>query len=146
LLESRFGKIIGLLDDPSKKDLVYIYKMQFCELVDILMSDVNENWGLWWISNHKNLLFIFTLIYYRRHAPDRLSTFLQTINSNRDINFQIVLHQMLKLMRYKFRLKGEELIFEPDFKSPFPPHIMGDDELKSVLSKIISKLLKFCSD
>jgi hypothetical protein len=144
LIESGFEKIMGVLEDPSKKDLLYTYKKQYCELVDILAINDNENWGLRWISNQKNSLLIFTFFYYHRCAPDRNSTFLQNIMKTRKIDFKIVLDQILKMMNHNFVLKGNELKFEPDFKSPFSPQIMGVDELKSVLSKIISKLLKFC--
>jgi hypothetical protein len=37
-----------------------------------------------------------------------------------------------------------ELVFPPDFKSPFPSEIMGDEELKNVISKMYLKLAIFC--
>jgi hypothetical protein len=145
-LNFTFVQIFDNLFNPDDK-ILYSYKRQFHYLAQILSKDENENRGLRWVANHNNPFFIFTYFYYYDFLPDRKATFLKYIITKDEIRireFELVLKDFQKMLNYSFKLKNNKLKFAPNFKSPFPPQVMETAELKSIISKIISKLVLFC--
>jgi hypothetical protein len=98
------------------------------------------------MANHGNLFLVMSYFYYIRFYPDSSVTFIKDmIQKNcRGMEFPWAVSVLRNSEKFKFICTGSKIQFDSDFKNPFSPHIMGDDELKNVLSKIISKLHDFC--
>jgi hypothetical protein len=141
-LDFVFREIFRNFNVLDKQKLVYVYKKQFYALSALLSNNLDENWGLRWVANHHNPYFIITYFYYQRYLPDIGYTFLKCFlkyADNRKRDFQTI----IEILNYKFYLGDQKLKFYPDFKNPFP-HIIGDDELKAIIDKIVSKARILC--
>jgi hypothetical protein len=129
--------------------LLYSLKQHFYQLALFLSEDENENWGLRWIANQKDPLLILAYFYYLECPPGRFQTFLLEIKRKRQSPrrfFNFGFYFLKRKLKYQLDVVGDKLIFFPDFQNTFPSHIMQSHELETVITKIISKLLNFCSD
>jgi hypothetical protein len=146
-IEYIFVDIVKNVDGPNQEELDSARRGQFSELVYLLSNDMNENWGLRWISNNNNLLLILTFFYFLQIYPEAKCAYIRwiinSINERKRI-FGWVSRGLEKKLNFGFIRDGSKLTFTSNFKNPFLPHIMGDDELKNVLSTIITKLYYFC--
>jgi hypothetical protein len=148
-LEYLFNGIIANLEN-TKNDgfLLYSLKRHFYQLAVILSEDENENCGLRWIAGQKDSLLILSYFYYLSCPPGRDSTFILDIKQKKKdprTFLSFALDFLRKKLNYQFSIVDDKVSFHDDFMNPFPAHIMQTDELKTVTTKIISKLLNFCS-
>jgi hypothetical protein len=116
-------------------------------LAEILFNDDSECWGLPWLAE-KDPYFILFFFYNNRKDLPMLGTFLLDIQNKDEDPSSAFLHVESALKFDKnlnfYVNEYHSLVFLPNFKSPFPPELMGVKELKSVISKIISKLVRYC--
>jgi hypothetical protein len=135
--------------DAIDQILYYTYEKQFYYLVEYLSNNRNENWGLRWVSKHKNPYFILCFFHFLEYHPVSCP-FLKKVmekNDDRKYEFKMILNMFGRRMGFEFDITEDGKLVFPlpkDFKNPFPSSIMEDDELKLVLTKIISKLWHFC--
>jgi hypothetical protein len=147
-LDLIFSEMFRNINNPDDK-LLFNYKKQFHMLVGVLSDYEIECGGLKWVADHKDPHFILSFFYYLRFLPTLDYTFIKKLRptaETRAIDFEIVLGIIRRLMKFKFDLKGRQLIFYKDFKSPFPGDKLGNDAMISTIFKIISKARKFLID
>jgi hypothetical protein len=146
-LEFLFEQIFKDLGDPLEKDLVFFYKEKFRILAVLLLKGDNEIWGLRWIADHRNPYLMLSFFYFLEYYPTFGFNFLSQIkekNLNRKSKFWDVIRVLKYRMNFNLDFSNGKLKFAPNFKSPFQSQLIGNDELKGILSRIISKLLIFC--
>jgi hypothetical protein len=145
-LDYVFGEILRNLNRPENKELVFNYKKHFAGLVDLLSTEKKENFGLRWVADHEDPFFILSYFYYQKYIPNPTNTILWYIinkDQTQTLDFYNVFLPLRVMTNHEINLKNRRLIFEPGFKSPFPPNIMGDEEFKIIIIKIVSKLWIF---
>jgi hypothetical protein len=149
-LEAVFNKINRIVKDPNvNNDLLYPYLKHFCELVKIISNDEDECFGLRWIADHKDPFFILSYFFYHRYYYDIKRPFFKDIrhNSNsRKRYFEMVFSAIRRIFNFNLLIDGNNLIFSPSFKSPFSNNVMGTEELKPIITQIVSKIIIFNSD
>jgi hypothetical protein len=130
----------------SDAELRLAYKKLFQRIAKLLSSNENECWGLRWLAGQEDQNFIIFYFYYLKYSPQLYYTYFVYKQRDKSLEFEFdtAMDVLKKSMNLNFELKNRQLIFAPDFKNPFPPEIMGTEELKSVISTIVSKLLLFC--
>jgi hypothetical protein len=146
-LEYIFNEIWVFLDNLKKDQMVIEYRKQFHRVAVLLSKNESENWGLRWIDTHNNPYLILSYFMYQSAPPDPYFSFVKKIRRDKEYR-KVIFQKVLEIMREKFddkfSLRDEKVIFDRDFKCPFAPKIMKEDELKRILSSIVSKLHKFC--
>jgi hypothetical protein len=145
-LDYSFGEIMRNLNHPEKNEWVFNHKKHFAGLVNLLSREENENLGLRWVAGHEDPLFILSYYYYQVFDPHPTKTILWYIinkDQSQAVDFDAVIWTLKVMTRHEIKLEKGKLIFLPGFKSPFPPNIIGDEDFKIVIDKIVSKLLIF---
>jgi hypothetical protein len=146
-LDVMFKQISKSLLDGSSKEFILYQKELFSRLVKFLFNDDKASWGLPWLVDYDPyfILFFFHVQSYKQTLENTFLQDIQKKDDNRKWAFMSFLNTLKKEKKLKFNIDEDtfELIFSSDFKSPFP-QIMGDEELKSVITKIKTKLIAFC--
>jgi hypothetical protein len=141
-LDVAFNKMVRNFEKSTLLD-----RRNFHLLVRLLTNDRNENWGLRWVANHSDPYFILKFFLSRENYSVLFFPLLENLyyeNNDRKSDFDKAFAVLRRMLDCKVNLKDNEPIFESDFKNPFPSHIMGDNELKLVISQIVVKLKNFC--
>jgi hypothetical protein len=149
VLEYLFKKIVKHLEmEPNNYDLIYFYKVHFHNFLSFLTVDEKENFGLKWVAEKTDPYLILAYFAYQDSRPGHHNTFIWEIKCRKIDpwwNFNIAFRLLRKKAKDQFDLINGVLKFNNDFKSPFPL-IINDNELVSIIRKIISKLISFCNN
>jgi hypothetical protein len=145
-LDLMFKGILESLFDGSIKEVPLYQSDLFYRLVKFLSNDAKECWGLPWLAE-KDPKFILYFYIILRYKPN-----LERLEDLKDENLWYGLWDFLeeltnpekKNLKFHVDDKTHVLTFASDFKSPFP-QMMGDEELKSVITKITTKIIEFRS-
>jgi hypothetical protein len=146
-LNHAFGDITRNLDNPEKVESVYSSKKHFSALAKLLASDEKENWGWRWISEQENPYFIISFFAFQEFIPAPNYSFLSIIREDKEKRwwaFEHLLEILKKRVNFKFIQEEKKLKFDLNFRNPIPSHIITDEEMKMIISKIVLKLFNFC--
>jgi hypothetical protein len=146
LLESKFASFFKSYRKGDKKS-IRNHEEQIHFLVRFLSKDEEKKFGLPWIANHPNPIVVLFYFLYQIFQPTSQNSIFNFFaknfqnklwNINKVIEF--IQHRILRGNTYS--ISNGVVKFYPEFKSPFDPSILGDDELKDIVSKIIPKVLQ----
>jgi hypothetical protein len=145
LLEEKFNELVKYYNGPKRDDPPYLKAKQFELLIGFLSTEKNENLGFRWVANHSDPLFTLSYFYFQEKILyGSLFRAIRFKREERRDAFRAVRRIIKNMMNNEFSEADGQVWFNSFFHNPLAPTIMGDDELKECISKIISKLYNFC--
>jgi hypothetical protein len=143
LMEMEFIELFRSLEG-NNHDLIMSRQKRFCSLVQCLSANEKEKLGLEWIANHHDPYLTLFYLFYQVKDRGIHRSFISSYKRNRITQIATFTNAVFffkKISNYGIIWDGKHFKFFSSFKSSLPK-IIGDSELKDIISKIVPKLLK----
>jgi hypothetical protein len=145
-IEAVFHEIMNNIGPVMNEGKTFILKKQFCMLIKFLSTCESEKYGLHWIADHPDPGLILAFFLYPDYPPSKDFYFFRLIKNRKADQsiFEIGIGPFQRKLHFEIQRFGKEKVkFDSDFRNPYSSQI-NDEDLISIVSKIITRLLNFC--